>query len=165
MTFYVDRETDTELQLDEEGLLEQVAAAVLAYEKCPYEINVNLLLTDNEGIRQYNREYRGLDRETDVLSFPAVDYEVPSDFSLAEQNRTAYFDQETGELILGDIMINVDRVILQAQEYGHSLKREYAFLLTHSFLHLLGYDHETAEQEQQMFSRQEAILEGLGITK
>ena len=165
MTFYVERETDVRLLDNERELLERIAAGVLEYEKCPYEITLNLLITDGEGIRIYNRDYRGLDRETDVLSFPAVDYESPSDFSLAERSRAAYFDQDTGELILGDIILNADRVLSQAGEYGHSVKREYCFLLTHSFLHLLGYDHETPEQEREMFTRQEEILERLGITK
>ncbi len=165
MTFYVDRETDIELPCSEEELLEEIAAKVLEFEKCPYDITVNLLITDGEGIRSYNRDYRGLDKETDVLSFPAVDFESPSDLSLAEQNRSAYFDQDTGELILGDIVLNAARVISQAEEYGHSIRREYGFLLTHSLLHLFGYDHELPEQEQVMFSRQEEILNALGITK
>lgn len=165
MTFYVDRETDLPLTEDEQSLFGTLIGAVLAHEGCSYEASVSLLITDGEKIREYNRQYRGIDRETDVLSFPAVDYEKPSDFSLAEADETAYFDQETGELILGDIMLNAERVVSQAEEYGHSIRREYAFLLTHSLLHLLGYDHETREQEKEMFTRQEEILAGLGITR
>ncbi len=165
MTFYVENETKESFAFDEKQLAETVATAVLASEKCPYEASVNLLITDGEGIREYNRDYRDIDAETDVLSFPAVDYERPSDFSLVKKMPAAYLDQDTGELLLGDIILNADRVRLQAQEYGHSLVREYAFLLTHSLLHLLGYDHMNEAEEKEMFGRQEAVLEGLKITR
>ena len=99
----------------------------------------------------FNKEYRNIDKETDVLSFPAVDYESPSDFTLVRENESSYINPDTGELILGDIILNEDRVRAQAQEYGHTLLREFAFLLTHSMLHLLGYDHMEPEEEKEMF--------------
>ena len=163
MTFFVEKETETKTVEDEEALLKDVAASVCEYENCPYEISVNLLVTDDEGIREYNKQFRGLDNPTDVLSFPLVDYEKPSDFSYVEKDPAAYLDQETGELILGDIVINADRVVSQAKEYGHSLKREFAFLLVHSFLHLFGYDHMEPEEEKEMFIRQDEVLSRMGI--
>ena len=138
---------------------------MLDSEGCPYEAEVNLLITDAEGIRVYNREYREIDRETDVLSFPAVDYEKPSDFSLMEEDLSCYINPDTQKLMLGDIILNVDRVKSQAEEYGHSLLREFSFLVTHSMFHLLGYDHMTKEEEKIMFAKQEEILKRLSISR
>lgn len=165
MTFYVEKETRTEFPFSEEEILERVVREVLAYENCPYEAEVNLLITDAEGIRVYNREYRNIDKETDVLSFPAVDYERPSDFSLMEEDISCYVNPDSQELMLGDMILNVDRVIMQAEEYGHSLLREFAFLLTHSMFHLLGYDHMTTEEEKVMFAKQEEVLNRLNILR
>lgn len=163
MTFCVEKETDISVSFSEEELFEAVAKQVLAEENCPYEAEINLLLTDSESIRAYNREYRDIDKETDVLSFPGVDYESPSDFSLVEQELTCYINPDTQELMLGDIILNMDRVISQAKEFGHSEKREFAFLITHSMLHLLGYDHMTEEEEKLMFKKQDAVLDSMGI--
>ena len=164
MTFYTENETNIEFEFDWKGIFEQVAEAVLDSEECPYEAQVNLLLTDNEGIREFNRENRNIDRPTDVLSFPNVEYEIPADFSIVEEQEAAYFDPDTGELILGDIIISVDKVAEQAESYGHSPKREFAFLVAHSMLHLCGYDHiESKEEEKVMIDKQEAVLSELGI--
>lgn len=165
MTFYVENEISAEFPFDMEEMFEQVARKVLAWEECPYEAEISLLITDAEGIRVYNREYREMDKETDVLSFPAVDYERPSDFSLVEKDENCYMNPDTQELILGDIILNVDRVKKQAQEYGHTLLREFAFLVTHSMLHLLGYDHMEPEEEKEMFQKQEDILHAMGIDR
>nr|MBQ8252396.1 rRNA maturation RNase YbeY [Lachnospiraceae bacterium] len=163
MTFCVERETEISVDFSPEELFEEVAKQVLTEENCPYEAEINLLLTDSDAIRVYNREYRDIDKETDVLSFPGVDYETPSDFSLVEQEIACYVNPDTQELMLGDIILNMDRVISQAKEYGHSEKREFAFLITHSMLHLLGYDHMTDEEEKVMFQKQEQILDKMGI--
>ena len=166
MTFYTENETNIEFEFDWKGIFEQVAEAVLDSEECPYEAQVNLLLTDNEGIREFNRENRGIDRPTDVLSFPNVEYEIPADFSIVEEQEAAYFDPDTGELILGDIIISVDKVAEQAESYGHSQKREFAFLVAHSMLHLCGYDHiDSEEEEKVMIKKQEAVLTELGIER
>lgn len=165
MTFCVENETDVRFDFDEEKLIEEVAKATLDMLKCPYEVEVNVLITDSDGIRTYNREYREIDKETDVLSFPAVDYEKPADFALVEEHELDYMNPDSGELFLGDIMLCTQRIFSQAQEYGHSVRREFAFLIAHSMLHLLGYDHMTTEEETEMFSLQEKILEGLGITR
>ncbi|MDE7273786.1 MAG: rRNA maturation RNase YbeY [Lachnospiraceae bacterium] len=165
MTFYVESETDRALPFDVEEVAGKVIVEALDYESCPYEVSVNVLLTDNEGIHELNRQYREIDQSTDVLSFPNVDYENPADFSAIEDRIEDYFDPENGELCLGDIVISVDKVYEQSQEYGHSVKREYAFLIAHSMLHLLGYDHMEAEEAEVMERKQEEILGRLGITR
>ncbi len=165
MTFYVEKEIEAEFPFDTEQIFEQVVRKVLDWESCSYETEISLLITDAEGIRVYNREYRDIDKETDVLSFPAVDYEKPSDFSLVKADENCYINPDTQELILGDIILNIDRVKKQAEEYGHTLLREFAFLLTHSMLHLLGYDHMEPEEEKEMFRKQEDILHSMGIDR
>lgn len=165
MTFYVENETGKELEFDAEAVAGDVIAEALDHEKCPYEVTVNVLLTDNEGIRGLNSRFRGMDRPTDVLSFPNVDYRSPADFDGIEDAEADYFDPESGELYLGDIAVSVDRVHEQAGEYGHSPKREYAFLIAHSMLHLLGYDHMEDAEAAVMEQRQEEILSRLGITR
>ena len=164
MTFYVENETDETFSNGEnsfpiEETVEQVATAVLDMEGCPYEIQLNVLLTDNDGIHAYNKEYRKIDRETDVLSFPNLDFDEPED------READYFDPDTGELILGDIIISVDRVKEQAESYGHSQKREFAFLVAHSMLHLCGYDHMEEDEAKVMEAKQEQVLASLGITR
>lgn len=165
MTFYVENETERKFPFDIEKTVESVACAVLDAEKCPYEVQINVLLTDNAGIHRYNKEYRGIDRETDVLSFPNLDFEHEADFDMAEDREADYFDPDTGELILGDIIISVDKVDEQAKSYGHSTRREFAFLVAHSMLHLCGYDHMVPEEAEVMEKKQEDILNGLGITR
>lgn len=166
MTIHVENESKILLPgLDTEALAEKVIGAALDFEGCPYETEVHLLLTDNEAIRQLNREYRQIDRATDVLSFPMLEYESPSDFSVAEDEICDSFHPETGELILGDIIISMEKVVEQAEKYGHSQEREFAFLIAHSMLHLCGYDHMTPEEAKIMEDRQSSILESLQILR
>jgi probable rRNA maturation factor len=165
MTFCVENETDKELPFDIKEVADKVINEALDYENCPYEVTVDVLITDNEGIHEMNREHRGIDRPTDVLSFPNVDYESPADFSNIEDREEDYFDPESGELCLGDIVISIDKVFEQAKEYGHSPMREYAFLIAHSMLHLLGYDHMEPSEAAVMEAKQEEILTRLGITR
>ena len=166
MTSYVENETKKEFSFDVQELFENIVDAVLEMEQCPYEVCINLLLTDNEGIRNYNRDYREIDRETDVLSFPNIDYEEEGDFSIVEEMDEAdCFEPDSGELILGDIIISVDKVEEQAKTYGHSVLREFAFLTAHSMFHLCGYDHMEADEATVMEQKQEAILTQLGITR
>jgi len=153
MTIYVENETDFTFPFDTKELCSRVAEAVLDAEGCPYETEINVLITDNEGIRLYNKEYRNIDRETDVLSFPNIPFETEADFSIVEENCSDYFQPDSGELILGDIILSVDRICSQAESYGHSRKREFAFLVAHSMLHLCGYDHETPEEAAVMAAR------------
>ena len=165
MTFCVENETEEEFPFSVEETAEQVCRNVLEAEGCPYEAAVNLLLTDDAGIRELNRQYRQTDRETDVLSFPSLDFERPGEFYVPEDREADYFDPDTGELQLGDICISVDRMKAQAAEYGHSLRRELAFLVAHSMFHLCGYDHMEKEEALVMERKQEEILETMGITR
>ena len=165
MTVYLEEEGGQMLPLDTWGLAEAAAEAALDELGCPYEAEVNLLLTDNEGIRILNREHRQIDRPTDVLSFPMLDFEAPADFSAAETDEADCFNPETGELVLGDIIISVDKVAEQAEKYGHSREREFAFLTAHSMLHLMGYDHEVPAEAEVMEKRQEAVLKSLRILR
>ncbi len=165
MNLYMENETVREFPFSAEETAREVCEAVLEEEGCPFEVQVNIVLTDNEGIRALNRECRNTDRETDVLSFPNVDFEEEGVFDIDEDREADYFDPESGELVLGDIMISVDKVYGQAEEYGHSLRREFAFLVAHSMLHLCGYDHMEEDARLRMERRQEEILTGLGITR
>lgn len=167
MTLYFEKETKEELALDFETIAEDVIKAVLAFYRCPYETCVSVYLVDEETIQSANRETRGIDKITDVLSFPNVSFEKEAGFAILEEEGShyAYFDPDTEELILGEIMICQKRMTEQAGQFGHSILREYAFLLTHSMLHLLGYDHMEEEQRIRMEEAQKLILEQLSITR
>jgi probable rRNA maturation factor len=165
MTFYVENETSKKFKFDVEKVVNEVVEEVLRLEECPYEAQINLLITDNEGIQGFNRQYRQVDAPTDVLSFPMISFEKESDFSIVEDGGADYFDPESGELILGDIIISVDKVREQAKKYGHSEKREFAFLTAHSMLHLCGYDHMQEDEAAAMEKKQEQVLSALGITR
>ena len=206
MTLIFENETGKTLEnTDMEALAARVCEKALDEIGCPFEAQISLTITDSEGIRRMNREFRGIDAATDVLSFPVVMYNAPGRFDEllacieaeetdaaqdeeaaeeadAEQDEEAAeendrqqgaplndpddcFDPESGELQLGDIVINLDRVYEQAAAYGHSVVREYAFLLVHSVLHLCGYDHMESEEAKQMEAEQERILQTLGITR
>ncbi len=166
MNFYVDNETDHKFEFDVEKTVESVCKKVLEKENCPFEnVSVNVLITDNEGIRGFNNEFRNIDKETDVLSFPNLEFEIPGEYLIPKGDEADFVDPETGDIILGDIILSKDRIISQAEEYGHSVKREFAFLVAHSMLHLSGYDHMTEEEAAVMERRQKAVLEELGITR
>ena len=164
MRLFLEDEGALDLKLPYEELATKVADAVLDYEKCPYEAQVELLLTMNEEIRQMNLEFRGIDRATDVLSFPMTEFPSPADYAYLDTDDSS-FDPETGELILGDIIVSVEKVIEQAEKYGHSRERELAFLIAHSMLHLCGYDHMEPEEAEVMEAKQEQVLASLGITR
>lgn len=164
MTLYFDEEGETNLPLSCEELALKTAKAVLDDAGCPYETQVNLLLTGDFEIHKMNVEFRNIDHPTDVLSFPMIEYERPGEFDFLE-TREDCFDPETGELVLGDIVISKDRVISQAEEYGHSVKREFAFLIAHSMLHLIGYDHINRNERVVMEEKQRQIMNGLGILR
>lgn len=137
-----------------EQLIEQCTRGALEEEGIDDNAEVSVTLVDNESIRALNSEHRGIDRATDVLSFPM----------LTEEGFEV--DPDTDAIILGDIVISLERAREQAEEYNHSFRREVAFLLTHSLFHLLGYDHVNSEEEErEMFAKQERVLEKLGITR
>ncbi len=165
MTFHIENEAREALEFNYEELLKRVMEECLDYEDCPYEAEISLLLTDNKEIREINKEFRNIDSATDVLSFPAIEYQEPGDFSDLEEAVEEYFHPETGELLLGDIVISVEQAIKQAEEYGHSLVREMAFLTAHSMLHLMGYDHMEEDERSIMEAKQAEILDKLGIIR
>ena len=138
MTLYFEEEGAVTLPLDCEKTGRVAVETALDILGCPYEAEVSLLLTTNEEIHRMNLEFRDVDRPTDVLSFPMIDLRSREFDGLEE--REDCFDPETGELSLGDIVISKEKVLSQAEVYGHSVLREYAFLIVHSVLHLTGYD-------------------------
>lgn len=138
---------------DIETLIEDCARAALEEEEIEDDAEVSVTLVDNARIRELNNEFREIDRETDVLSFP-----------LGDENGFEV-DPDTDAILLGDIVISLERAAAQAEEYGHGFRREVAFLVTHSLFHLLGYDHMTPEEEAEMFAKQDKVLEKLGITR
>ena len=146
-------------------LIQRAISAALREEKVPDDCEVSVLLTDNEGIHEINRMYRQIDAPTDVLSFPMLSYEQAGDFSALEEDYEDNFNPDTGEIMLGDIVISVDRVREQAAAYGHSERREFAFLIVHSMLHLFGYDHMTPEDAAVMEPKQRQILEEMNISR
>ena len=142
------------------AMLRRTVKAALCAEDVACDCEVNILLTDDEGIREVNRDMRDIDRATDVLSFPMFDLvpgEHPDEYDA---------DPDTGLVPLGDMCISVERAQAQAQEYGHSFDREICYLCVHSVLHLLGYDHlDEGEMKRQMRSREEEIMSQLKLER
>ena len=165
MSLRIEKEVAVAFDFDADVLAEEIVDFVMGHEGFPYEAEVNLTLTDDEGIREVNRMYRQIDAPTDVLSFPLLSYMEAGDFSALEDAYEDNFNPDTGEIMLGDIVISVDRVRAQALEYGHSERREYAFLIVHSLLHLFGYDHMETEEAVRMEERQENILDAMNILR
>lgn len=165
MSFYLEEETDAVLDFEYKSLAEEVVSFCLKSENFPYGAEVTLTLTDDEGIHRANKEYRNIDRATDVLSFPLLSYKRAGDFSFLTEENGENFNPDTGEVMLGDIMISVDKVLSQAKSFGHSPRREFAFLIVHSMLHLFGYDHMTEEEASVMEQRQEQILNAMNLSR
>lgn len=165
MTFNIEYEAERKLDFAYEELIDSVILAALDAEECPYEAEVNIILTNDKQIHEINQEYRSIDRPTDVLSFPLIDYKVPGNFEGVEDYAEDYFNLETGELMLGDIIISVDKLYEQADNYGHSVRRELAFLVAHSMFHLMGYDHMEEEERIIMERKQSELLDQMGITR
>ncbi len=148
-------------------LISKVTQHILLSEGCTYDSEVSVILTDDEEIRQTNLSFREIDKATDVLSFPNFDFNTPANFSILKdyENDFDYFNPENKAFYLGDIMISDVKARLQAEEYGHSYTREFAFLIAHSILHLIGYDHMTTEEATVMEEKQRNYLNELGITR
>jgi len=143
-----------------EETIKTVIDASLLYENCDFDAEVSVTIVDNESIREINKETRDIDRPTDVLSFPMLYFDENGDIIDSD------FDMDGDVLVLGDIVISAERAKEQAEEFGHSFRREIAFLTVHSMLHLLGYDHvDDPEGERIMFAKQEEILDKLGIKR
>lgn len=138
--------------------LRRVCETVMTGEECNFDAEISLTFTDNDGIREINRDYRNIDRATDVLSFPMLEF--------GEDEVDADFETEDGLVLLGDIVISLERAREQAAELNHSLRRELAFLTAHSMLHLLGYDHvDDPVGEKMMIEKQNTALNTLNITR
>lgn len=152
------------LSFDYEYITQKIIDYVIDKAGFPYEAEVNLMLTNDAGIQAVNAKYRQIERPTDVLSFPMIEYEKAGDFSQVE-NAVDNFNPDTGEAVLGDIIINLDMAQRQAKSFGHSLLREFAFLLVHSLLHLFGYDHMQPKDAAVMEDLQKTILEELNILR
>lgn len=161
-THYIPITADMEGAADKRtcALIRRTIRTALAAEGLTVPCEVDVLLTDDEGIHQINLDMRNVDRPTDVLSFPEFDLK-PEELPAAEDA-----DPGTGLIPLGDMVLSMERVAAQAEEYGHSRQRELAYLVTHSVLHLLGYDHlDEGEMKQQMRGREEAIMALLGLER
>jgi len=148
---FVNRQRKEHTPKSLKDLIRATVNRVLEYEGVSLSAEMSVLFVDDRGIRELNRDFREIDRATDVLSFPSGEYPP---------------DEDADYLYVGDMALSLERARRQAEEYGHSYEREVAFLTAHSVLHCLGYDHvDGPEQEKEMFSRQEAILQGMGITR
>ncbi|HHY83031.1 MAG TPA: rRNA maturation RNase YbeY [Clostridiales bacterium] len=166
MTLLIDNHQDIVSDIDElQEFFETVLKKTLEHVNADIDAEVSLMLTNNEEIRTLNREYRQKDTATDVLSFPLIDLDPVNQ----EDWHAALHDNampDTGEVVLGDIVISVEKAREQAAEYGHGLKRELGFLMVHGLLHLLGYDHEkNLENEDIMNQLQETILQELNLPR
>lgn len=148
LTIFYDNRTDCEIGEDIKSIIENVITETLVYENYTQNVEISLSFVTNDEIKMLNNQYRDKDKITDVLSFP-----------LGDEN------PETKEIMLGDIVISLDKAREQANEYGHEFKREIGFLTVHSMLHLLEYDHENKEDEEEMFKRQEDILVRVGLDR
>ena len=143
-------------------LVRRCCHAVLVNEGFEGSSEISVRFVDDNEIHELNRTYRNVDRSTDVLSFPNAEFEEAGNFELIDDTED-YFEPDTGEFILGDIVLSLDKVVAQAEEYGHSSLREYAFLLTHSMLHLIGFDHIEDDDRCVMEEKQSVIMDILGI--
>ena len=156
--FILENETDEEISEQQINELNRVCCEIMKNEECNFDAEISFTFTDNEGIREINRDYRNIDRPTDVLSFPMLEF--------GDDETDVEYETEDGLVLLGDIVISIERAKEQAQEFGHSLRRELAFLTAHSMLHLLGYDHvDDPVGEKMMIEKQDIALNALGITR
>lgn len=148
MTIYYSYEASTKLHIAWMNIIGDVVEGTLAYMKFKKQAEVSVSVVDEKEIKKLNKDFRGINKVTDVLSFPIGDV-----------------NPETKEVVLGDIVLCADKVIAQAAAYGHSRKRELAFLTCHSMLHLLGYDHIDDKEREEMEELQKHILDKLGYTR
>lgn len=164
---YVDNRQE-KINADEKlvDLLKNVIEFTLKEEEVDVDCEVSLLFVDNDEIREINNETRGIDRATDVLSFPMLDYEDKKVFKEMYKNyEFSQSDFDGDELVLGDVVLSLERALEQSEEFNHSFEREASYLVVHSILHLLGYDHMEDEDKVVMRKREEEILNKLNITR
>lgn len=159
MALVIVNESSTELDAELLQALPEVARAALSPEWDPVEVEIGLILVDDEAITQLNEQYRAVAGPTDVLSFPMWTRDELEDVRAVPQN---YPERP---VLLGDVVISVETARRQAEEYGHSLGREMAFLLVHGVLHLLGYEHDDEQSRAEMRAREEAVLAATGWSR
>ena len=162
----IDNKYKDGFEFDENKLSKKVLSEVLKVEKISVNVSVNISLVGTGKIRSLNKNNRKIDKVTDVLSFPNITFKKPSDIKSVIKNKkleNLIFDYSTNTYFLGDIVICYNKVIDQSKKYNHSIKREYSFLLTHSMLHLLGYDHMIKKDEKLMIDKQNEVLNNLKI--
>ncbi|MCR4611308.1 MAG: rRNA maturation RNase YbeY [Lachnospiraceae bacterium] len=172
MTINYSDEYNTEFDFDYNKIAELVVSETLKQEHFPYDVEIGISFVDEDSIRELNEQFRGIDKSTDVLSFPMIDF---SDMDIGDDNicemygfiedDESYFNPDNNEVLLGDIVLCIPKVISQAKEYNHSVLREYAFLIAHSMLHLIGYDHIDEGERVVMESKQDSILESLNLSR
>jgi probable rRNA maturation factor len=161
MTVYYEEEVDTGFDFDgAPKLAQQAAEAVLSCCELEDEFEVSVTVVDSDTIRELNRDHREIDSETDVLSFPMIDFTSPCDVSCITDD---CLDPDDELYNLGDIILSADRIRSQAEDFGHSMKREFSFLIVHSMLHLLGYDHMEDDERVVMEDMQRIVMEHIGI--
>ena len=166
MTIYLEDETG--FFEKHPGLYEKVESVInrcLDEEEVPYEVEVSLSIVDLNTIHEINKEHREIDRPTDVLSFPQIDAERIGYINWDAVDFSSCVNYDTEEVMLGDIILCDERAKEQSESYGHSIEREVCFLVAHSMFHLLGYDHMTPEDEKNMFTKQESVLQYLSILR
>lgn len=189
-------ENEYTLPFDEKRLSKKIAEKVFEVENISYDFSFTISIVSNKKIKSINNKMRGINKSTDVLSFPNIDLKRPSDIKkyikikkksnadnmelksrkinsqkvLHNQKKEilidlSIMDMESKTIFLGDVVISYETMLKQAKDYGHSIKREYSFLLTHSLLHLLGYDHMVKKDENKMFKKQRLVLSSLSINR
>lgn len=159
-----DRQTIISVTDELKGIIQRCADKTLVYEDIDFEAECHITLVDDESIKKLNGDFRGVDRPTDVLSFPLLNFEGNIQ-DLSKEDIKYDKNPETGCVMLGDIVISLERARDQAKEYGHSLQRELGFLTVHGMLHLLGYDHEEYSERTQMREREEYVLRNVGLVR
>lgn len=166
MLYTDNRQNKIEVNEDLVNIINEVCEKSLMAEEMNIPYQISLLFVDNEEIRSINKETRGIDKATDVLSFPMLDY--PKDKVFKDVYKNTKFNEiylDGDELVLGDMVLSLERAKEQSLEYNHSFNREVCYLVVHSILHLLGYDHMEDEEKKIMRKREEEILESLNITR
>ncbi len=165
MTLYFEDEARLSFEFDMEKQLEKVISFVKDYLKCPYDVEVSVTMVDKSTIQNVNSEFRKMENPTDVLSFPMMEYDRPAAFSGPAFQNSLSLSPDTGEVVLGDIVLCSEVIKEQAKEYGHSEIREFSFLVVHSMLHLFGYDHILEKDRMEMEEEQRKIMNILGIQR
>lgn len=161
MIYFENNQERVEFTDNVKSLIEGAINATIGFEEIDFDFEVNVYIVDNQEIRKINKEFRGIDRETDVLSFPMIDFNTREKYKVFESDK----NPENNCVVLGDMVLSLEKAMEQANEYGHSFEREVAFLTVHSMLHLLGYDHEDEDERRVMRDKEEKVLTLIGLIR